>query len=835
MVTTDVPDVSDAPDAPDAPDVPDAPDDELDALIHAYPADRHYALAVLQDMQRRYNYVPRAGIERLATWLNAPEVQVYALATFYKALSLKPKGRHIIKVCDGTACHISNSASLIDSLQQILGIGPDEVTADGEFSLETVNCLGSCAVAPVLLIDDVHYGKMTPERVAHVIEQVRAGVADERTQGDAQGDAQGAVKCAATSAAPRLQAADAPSVAPRHTLEVCCGTGCIAGGARAVLGALQGAAADQGRAVEVLAKVKPTGCHGLCQEGPVVRVLPDDISYYRVQPDDAPAILASLDSEPVSRLLFKAADKSRVLRTADNPFYRHQVKVALRNVGHIDPTSLDDYLAVGGYRALRKALGMTPQQIINEVTRSGLRGRGGAGFLTGRKWQGAADEPQQPHYVVCNGDEGDPGAFMDGYIMEGDPHSVLEGLAIAALATGAEEGYLYLRDEYLVALAHIRTALADAEAAGLLGDDVCGSGRRLSLSVVRGGGAFVCGESSALMASIEGRVGEPRSKYIRSVQKGLWEKPTVLNNVETLATVPVVIDCGAEYLAALGTETSKGTKAFAMVGKVRYGGLVEVPMGVTLRQLVFDIGGGTAGGRPFKAVQTGGPSGGCLPADLLDVPVDYESLVEHGSMVGSGGMIVMDDRNCMVDVARYYIGFLAGESCGKCTPCREGLRHMHAILTRIVQGEGQPQDLDRLEELCFTLEEAALCALGTTAVNPVRSTIRYFRDEYLAHVNEGVCPAGVCPQLTVFAIDEEACSSCGACLRACPAGCITKREGADGSEGKAVFSVDASRCTGCGSCRNACRFEAVMSQKRLQPARAKAAPRASVGEEAMHA
>jgi NADH-quinone oxidoreductase subunit F len=568
---------------------------------------------------------------------------------------------------------------------------------------------------------------------------------------------------------------------------------------------LERAAASAGKALSVEADVKATGCHGFCARGPVVAIDPDDISYYHVTPDDAEEIIASLGNAPVERLLFKNKDGSFAKGEAETPFYTGQVKIALRNVGKIDPLSLDDYIARGGYKALRKALSMTSEEIIAEVEASGLRGRGGAGFPTGEKWRSCVAYDETPKYVVCNGDEGDPGAFMDGYIMEGDPHSVVEGLAICALAIGAEEGYFYIRDEYMVALDHMKKAISDAEAAGIIGDSVLNSGHKLYMQIVRGGGAFVCGESTALMASIEGRVGEPRAKYIRSVQKGLWDKPTVLNNVETLATVPVIIKDGANTIAQYGVGRSRGTKTFAMVGKVKNGGLVEVPMGVTLRQLIFGNGGGIAENRPFKAIQTGGPSGGCLPESLLDLPVDYESLVANGSMVGSGGMIVMDDRNCLVDVARYYVGFLAQESCGKCTPCREGLRHMYNILTDICEGRGTEEDIERLEELGFMLKETSLCALGKTAANPVLSTLKYFKDEYMSHIRDKFCPAGVCRELIVFAIDSEKCKSCGMCEKICPANCISKEES---------FEIDGSRCTACGNCRKVCHFEAVYPEKR---------------------
>jgi NADH-quinone oxidoreductase subunit F len=596
----------------------------------------------------------------------------------------------------------------------------------------------------------------------------------------------------------------------RRTLLVCCGTGCLTNKAADVVVALKAAIAAAGAdaAVEPDAiGLKQTGCNGFCENGPIVRVHPDDISYYKVKPQHAEKIVASLGGEPYAALLYRGDDKQPVTRQLDNPFYAHQQKVALRNIGEIDPLEIEDYRARGGYLALQKALGMSADEIISEVEASGLRGRGGAGFPTGTKWRTCAGYPATPKYVVCNGDEGDPGAFMDGYIMEGDPHSVIEGLAIAALAIGAEQGFLYIRNEYGLAIKHIGAAIKTAEAQGFLGEDICGSGHKLRLEIVRGGGAFVCGESTALMASIEGRVGEPRAKYIRSAERGLWDKPTVLNNVETLANIPVIISGGGESYASVGTERSKGTKAFSLVGKVKRTGLVEVPMGATLRHLIFDIGGGIKGGHAFKAVQTGGPSGGCIPESLLDLSVDFDSLTKAGAMMGSGGMIVMDEHDCMVEVARYYLNFLGEESCGKCTPCREGLRHMLAILTDITEGRGQEGDLELLERICNTLKDSSLCALGKSAPNPVLTTLKFFRDEYLAHIREHRCPAGVCPTLTAFEIDADTCTSCGACRKACPANVISGEKGVP-------YTIGRTGCIACGSCREACRFGAVRAIRR---------------------
>ena len=588
---------------------------------------------------------------------------------------------------------------------------------------------------------------------------------------------------------------------------VCCGTSCIANGALDVADAIEKELAARGLADDVRVDVVRTGCSGECEQGPVVRFMPRDLMYYRVAARDAKAIVDSLDGAPVKKLLHRR-DGQFFEHMDDNPFYALQHKVVLKDVGIIDPLSLDDYISRGGYEGLKRALTMTPDEIISDVEKSGLRGKGGASFPTGRKWRSAAGYDEWPKYIVCNGDEGDPGAFMDGSTMEGCPHAVIEGMIIGALAIGAEEGVLYIRDEYALARDHIQHAIDDAYAAGILGDSIMGTSHKLHLSIVRGGGAFVCGESTALMASIAGRVGEPRAKYIRSVQRGLFDKPTVLNNVETLASVPTILRFGGEEYAKLGTEKSKGTKVFAMVGKVKHTGLVEVPMGTTLRTLIYDIGGGIMNNRPFKAIQTGGPSGGCIPESLLDLPVDFDTLTEYGAMMGSGGMIVMDDRSCMVEVARYYVDFLCEESCGKCTPCREGLRQMRAILTDICEGRGRPGDIEMLERICHTMQDVSLCALGRTAPNPVLTTIRFFRDEYEAHIERKECPAGVCPDLTRFTIDAEACTGCGMCSRVCPANAIS-------GEVKTAHVIDPDKCIACGSCREACRFDAVETTRRM--------------------
>lgn len=586
---------------------------------------------------------------------------------------------------------------------------------------------------------------------------------------------------------------------------VCCGPGCIANDSLKVLDEFQKALADKTH-INVAVDTKDTGCQGLCELGPLVRILPDDISYIRVKAKDVAEIVEKtlLKGELVERLLYNdSACKKKLPKREEWPFYRKQYKIALRNVGEINPSKIEEYLERGGYQSLKKVLtGMTPLEVIEEIKKSGLRGRGGGGFPTGVKWQSANRASGDSKYVICNGDEGDPGAFMDRAILEGNGHSVLEGMAICAYAIGAKEGFLYIRDEYGLAVENMRKAIAAAREKGFLGKKIFGTDFSFDAEIVRGGGAFVCGESTALMASIEGKVGEPRAKYIRSVEKGLWGQPTVLNNVETFANIPPIINRGADWFRSIGTEKSPGTKVFALVGKVKNTGLVEVPMGITLRELIFDIGGGISGNRKFKAVQTGGPSGGCIPEKKLDLPVDFDTLDAEGSMMGSGGMIVIDDQTCMVEFARYYLNFLSEESCGKCAPCREGVKNMLAILNDICEGNGKEGDIELLEEIGAMVQVDSLCGLGKSAPNPVLSNIMNFREEFEAHIRDKRCPAGVCKKLTKLYIDEDACTGCGACVKVCPVAAISGQK-------KQAHVLDEAKCINCDSCRERCAFDAI--------------------------
>ncbi|UCG34423.1 MAG: 4Fe-4S binding protein [Phycisphaerales bacterium] len=587
---------------------------------------------------------------------------------------------------------------------------------------------------------------------------------------------------------------------------VCAGTGCLANGSMDVAEAFLGAIRRRKLEARLKLGFKTTGCHGFCEKGPLVIIQPQGIFYKGVKAKDVKEIVDQtlLKGQVIQRLLYRDPNtKQRVEQYAEIPFYSKQHRIALRNIGKIDPKCIDDCLAVGGYTGLAKALTeMKPTEVIDAVTESGLRGRGGGGFPTGRKWKTCREAEDPTKYVLCNADEGDPGAFMDRSICEGDPHAVLEGMVIGAWAVGASKGYIYVREEYPLAVKHLQAAIEQARERGFLGDDILGTGFSYDVQIARGGGAFVCGESSALMKSVAGEVGEPRAKYVHSVIRGLYDKPTVLNNVETWANVPWIITEGAAAFASLGTKKSTGTKTFSLVGKVKNTGLVEVPMGITLREIIYDIGGGIIKNRPFKGVQTGGPSGGCLPEGKLDLPVDFDTLTEAGSMMGSGGMIVMDDRTCMVDVARYFLKFLVDESCGKCVPCREGVHQLHQTVNDICAGNGRPGDLERIEALSDVVVKASLCALGKSAPNPILSTLRYFREEYEAHINDRKCPAGVCRNLFTFRISPEICNGCGLCAKSCPVDCIA-------GEKKEVHVIDASVCTRCGACRNVCPTDAV--------------------------
>ena len=591
----------------------------------------------------------------------------------------------------------------------------------------------------------------------------------------------------------------------RMHILVCGGTGCTSSSSMKIIEKMETLIAENSMADEI--KVVKTGCFGLCAQGPIMMIYPDHLMYTQVQPEDVEEIFENhvKCGQVVTRLLagnHEEGEVSNALESVD--FFSRQMRVALRNCGAINPEDIDEYIARDGYLALEKVTGsMTPEEVIELIRASGLRGRGGAGFPTGVKWSFAAAQQVAQKYVCCNAEEGDPGAFMDRSVLEGDPHSVIEAMAIAAYAIGANQGYVYVRAEYPIAVERLTIAINQAREYGLLGKDIFGTGFDFNLDIRLGAGAFVCGEETALMTSVEGRRGEPRPRPPFPAVKGLFGQPTILNNVETYANVPVIILKGAEWFSGIGTEKSKGTKVFAVGGKIENTGLVEIPMGTTLREIVFDIGGGVPNGKKFKAAQTGGPSGGCIPASQLDTPIDYESLIALGSMMGSGGLIVMDEDTCMVDLAKFFLEFTVDESCGKCPPCRIGTKRMLEILTRITEGKGVPEDIEKLETLARDIKAAALCGLGQTAPNPVLSTLRYFRDEYMAHVIDKKCPAGVCKSMLKFKIDTDACKRCGICKKNCPTDAIS-------GDRETPFAIDQDKCVKCGVCIEKCPFKSIL-------------------------
>ena len=587
---------------------------------------------------------------------------------------------------------------------------------------------------------------------------------------------------------------------------LCCGgTGCTSSGSEAIIAEMEKQLKANGLDKEI--KVVKTGCFGLCALGPVMIVYPEGAFYSRITVDDVKEIVEEhlLKGRVVKRLLYsETIEEDNIKSLNDVDFYKKQLRVALRNCGVINPEDIDEYIGVDGYRALGKALTeMSREDVIEEIKKSGLRGRGGGGFPTGTKWDFTYKAEGDQKYVCCNADEGDPGAFMDRSILEGDPHSVIEAMAIAGYAVGANQGYIYIRAEYPIAVKRLRIAIEQAREYGLLGKNIFNSGFDFDLDLRLGAGAFVCGEETALLTSIEGKRGEPRPRPPFPAVKGLWGKPTLLNNVETYANIAQIILKGADWFSSIGTEKSKGTKVFALGGKINNTGLVEIPMGTTLREIVEDIGGGIPGGKKFKAAQTGGPSGGCIPASLMDTPIDYDSLISIGSMMGSGGLIVMDEDNCMVDIAKFFLEFTVDESCGKCTPCRVGTKRLYELLTKITDGKATMEDLDRMEALCYSIKASSLCGLGQTAPNPVLSTLRYFRDEYEAHVRDKVCPAGVCKRLIKYSIIADKCKGCSACSRKCPVGAIS-------GEIKSPFVIDTDKCVKCGVCMDTCKFGAIV-------------------------
>lgn len=757
-------------------------------------------IPILQAIQEHYRYLPPEALERVCRQSEITPATITGVSTFYSQFRHRPVGRHLISVCHGTACHVKGADLVHDALARQLGLkNGDDTDARGDYTLQSVACLGCCTLAPVIQVDSVTYGHLT----AGMVPEIFADFERHHANGK-----------------PAARQHLAPPAGPLGEIRVGLGSCCVAQGSGKVRDAIQEILDRTGAA----AAVKRVGCVGMCHQTPLVEIaLPGQDKtrlFAKVQAEDVPEIVLS-QFKPrgllrrighwVVRLLDRMVsdeEENRVEKHAidvrDAPvcaFLGRQQRLATEASGLIDPTDLDEYLRHDGFVALRRCLTLPPEQIIADVQASGLRGRGGAGFPTGIKWARVRAAAGPLKYVICNGDEGDPGAFMDRMILESFPYRVIEGMAIAARAVGAEEGVFYIRAEYPLAVERVREALKQCQERGILGDSVLGTSGRLALSIKEGAGAFVCGEETALLASIEGRRGMPRLRPPYPADRGLWDKPTLVNNVETYALTPWIFRHSPAEFAALGTEKSKGTKVFALAGKVRRGGLIEVPMGITLREIVEEIGGGTAPGRTFKAVQVGGPSGGCVPAELADTPVDFEALTAVGAIMGSGGLVVLDDTDCMVDIARYFLRFTQDQSCGKCTFCRVGTRRMLDVLDRIAAGKGKAEDLGELESLARTVGSASICGLGKTAPNPVLSTLRYFRHEYEAHL-AGRCPAGKCKDLIRYRVTEK-CIGCTLCAQQCPVDAIPM------TPYRRHLVLD-DLCTRCDTCREACPVGAVV-------------------------
>lgn len=785
----------------------------MDSIVRQLGRSPDVVIPILQAIQKHYRYLPGEALQRVCEITEITPARITGVATFYTQFRHRPAGLHTIRVCMGTACHVQGASAVYDGLCRHLDIPDDserlqtpdtalgdiDTDADGIFTIEKVACLGCCSLAPVMQIDDVTFGHLTGDTTGEAVRDFLR--LQERRKADRK--------------APRPIPAGAEAGQIRISLDTCC----IARGCGDVYTALQDALVETGAKAEI----KRVGCTGMSYMNPLITVaMPGrpDALYARVKPEDAKAIvLRHFRPGRITRKIKSAASRileniltdeawppvTRYLTDVQDPiislFADPQKRIATEHSGQADPTDLDEYLAGGGFEALKKCLGeLTSEQVIDEIRRSGLRGRGGAGYLTGLKWLHVRQAGGEKKYVVCNGDEGDPGAFMDRMLLESQPYRVIEGVAIAAYAAGADEGYLYIRDEYPMAVGRISEAIRQCRQRGFLGDDSCRTGKSLHLHVVRGAGAFVCGEETALLASIEGRRGMPRPRPPYPARSGLWGRPTLVNNAETFSLVPWIMRNGADAFASLGTGGSKGAKVFALAGKIVRGGLVELPMGITIRRIVEEIGGGIIDGKRFKAVQIGGPSGGCIPAELADTPIDYESLTDVGAFMGSGGMVVLDESDCMVDIARYFLEFTQDQSCGRCSFCRIGTRRMLDILNRICAGDGQAGDLEKLEHLAAAVTKSSLCGLGKSAPNPVISTLRYFRDEYEAHL-AGSCPAGVCRDLIKYVITDD-CIGCTLCAQHCPADAITMKP-------HEKHEIDAEKCIRCGTCMRVCRSDAI--------------------------
>ncbi len=771
----------------------------VDRCVAEIGSEDRKVLPILQAIQRHYGYLPQEALERVCRITSIRPADIAGIGTFYDQFRHRPAGKHIVRVCVGTACHVKGAEAVVDAFLRHLQIpAGDDTDPQRLFTIEKVACLGCCTLAPAVQIGDVTYGHLTPDTVGSVLDDFLAHEKTRRIEREHRKKSAGSL--------------------PKAEIRIGLGSCCVARGSGKLNEALKTALEETG----INVAVKHVGCVGMCYQTPLLEVvLPDGAShlYVHVQPEDAKPILlkhfrpkgfrriTTAVSQTLDTILTAGQDQS-IARFAINvreghvaDFLGKQYRIASESCGVISPVDLDEYLSFGGFGALRKCLnGFSPEQVIDEIRLSGLRGRGGAGFPTHRKWSAVRAQSHTEKHIVCNGDEGDPGAFMDRMLMESYPLRVLEGMIIAAVTVGAEKGFLYIRAEYPLAIERMTAAIEICRSKGFLGADVFGSGRKLDLEIVPGAGAFVCGEETALLASIMGRRGMPRLRPPFPAERGLWDRPTLINNVETYAMVPWIIRHGGGEFASFGKDASKGTKVFALAGKVARGGLIEVPMGITLRDIVEGIGGGIAGGLKFKAVQVGGPSGGCVPESLSDVSVDYESLTNAGAIMGSGGLVVMDETDCMVDIARYFLQFTQNQSCGKCTFCRIGTRRMLEILDRLCNGQGREGDIEKLETLSNQVKMGSLCGLGKTAPNPVLSTIRYFREEYEAHIR-GKCPAGKCKGLIRFVINDD-CIGCTLCAQHCPVDAIEMKP-------YEKHEIDATKCVRCGTCKKVCPTDAV--------------------------
>ena len=731
----------------------------MKGVLRQYQDDSTSLIMILQQAQSIYGYLPQEVIYHIAESTGNSPAKVMGVATFYSYFRLAPVGKYEIMLCEGTACHVNGAERIRTAITQELGIHNGETTEDGMFTLSEVACLGCCSLAPVMMINGETYGNLTPEKTINILRGLR-----QREAGDGIRILVGQGSCGVSAGAARVAKVISGYMTPTDAFTV-----------------------------------EKTGCIGMCYLEPIVDIYEGDTLLHRlvhVNEMYAQAIVEAVRSNDYSAL------KRLFISEEDASFLEKQTRVALGRYGVIDPTSIDDYIKHDGYKALDKALKMTPEQVIEEIKVSGLAGRGGAGFPTWFKWDAARKAEGENKHIICNADEGDPGAFMDRALIESDPHTLIEGMLIGAYAVGAKNMHVYIRAEYPLAVEHLGQAIEQARARGLLGENILGSGFSCDLNIKIGAGAFVCGEETALIESMEGKRGMPRLKPPFPAQSGYLNEPSNINHVETFANVAWILRNGGAAFAAMGTENSKGTKVFALTGKAQRGGLVEVPMGNSLKDVIFDIAGGIKDNRKYKAVQMGGPSGGCIPASMADTPIDYKALSATGAIMGSGGMVVMDDTTCMVNIARFFLDFTARESCGKCVPCRVGTTRMMEILNRICEGKGQEGDIELLEELCIGIKDGALCGLGQTAPNPVLTTIRYFRDEYEAHIRDKKCPACECSALLTITIDIDKCTGCTVCAKKCPVNCIS-------GERKQPHIINQAACIKCKQCVSSCKFNAI--------------------------